>query len=159
MNRKLLWRVPLAALLAAMAIAVGPAAAAVPEENPVPAGKEVVTPSGLKYTDLKVGQGEEARTGQVVEVHYTGWLPDGTEFETSRNCKQPLTFRVGAGDVLKGWDEGVLGMKVGGKRRLVLPPDLGYGKTGAGSVVPPNATLVFEFELLTVRAAAQGKGR
>ncbi|HVR99260.1 MAG TPA: FKBP-type peptidyl-prolyl cis-trans isomerase [Thermoanaerobaculia bacterium] len=106
-----------------------------------------------------MGAGEEAHSTQVVDVHYTGWLTNGTKFESSRDANQPLTFRVGAGDVLKGWDEGVVGMKVGGKRRLVLPPELGYGKQGAGSVVPPNATLVFEFELLAVRNPSQERER
>lgn len=150
MNRRHLWCAPLAALLAV----AGVVSAA--EETPKSPAKEVVTPSGLRYTDLKVGEGDEARPGQVVEVQYTGWLTDGKQFETSRNCNQPLTFRVGAGDVLKGWDEGVLGMKVGGKRKLIVPPELGYGRQGAGTVVPPNSILVFEFELVGVRAAPLG---
>lgn len=114
-------------------------------------GKEVVTASGLKYVDLKAGQGEEAKAGKVVEVHYTGWLENGTKFDSSVDRKRPFTFRLGAGDVIKGWDEGVAGMKAGGKRRLVIPPDLGYGKRGAGEVIPPGATLIFEVELLGVR--------
>jgi FKBP-type peptidyl-prolyl cis-trans isomerase len=115
-------------------------------------GKEMtVTPSGLKYADLKVGQGEEARAGRVVEVHYTGWLENGTKFDSSRDRNRPFTFRLGAGDVIKGWDEGVAGMKSGGKRKLVIPPELGYGKRGAGEVIPPGATLIFEVELLGVR--------
>lgn len=153
---------PLAAVLA-VAGALSASAASIPQEDKAgqlePAGKEVVTRSGLKYVDLKVGEGEEARLTQVVEVHYTGWLTDGTKFESSRDANEPLTFRIGAGDVLKGWDEGVVGMKVGGKRRLVLPPELGYGKLGAGGVVPPNATLVFEFELLGVRNPSQERER
>jgi FKBP-type peptidyl-prolyl cis-trans isomerase len=153
MNRRQLWCAPLAALLAVSGVV------SAAEETTKSPAKEVLTPSGLRYTDLKVGEGDEARPGQVVEVQYTGWLTDGKQFETSRNCNQPLTFRVGAGDVLKGWDEGVLGMKVGGKRKLIVPPDLGYGRQGAGTVVPPNATLVFEFELVGVRAAPPGRDR
>jgi FKBP-type peptidyl-prolyl cis-trans isomerase len=113
--------------------------------------KEVVTASGLKYVDLKAGQGEEARAGKVVEVHYTGWLENGTKFDSSVDRNRPFTFRLGAGDVIKGWDEGVAGMKAGGKRKLIIPPDLGYGKRGAGEVIPPGATLIFEVELLGVR--------
>ena len=112
---------------------------------------EVVTPSGLKYTDLRVGEGDEASSGKIVEVHYIGWLEDGIRFDSTRDHNRPLTFRLGAGDVLKGWDEGLAGMKVGGKRRLVIPPGLGFGKEGVGSVVPPNAVLYYEFELLGVR--------
>jgi FKBP-type peptidyl-prolyl cis-trans isomerase FkpA len=154
-------RAPLAAMLAVVG-ALSAYAASLPQEDkpsPPEPGKEVVTRSGLKYVDLKVGAGDAAHPAQVVDVHYTGWLTDGTKFESSRDANQPLTFRVGAGDVLKGWDEGVIGMKVGGKRRLVLPPELGYGKQGAGSVVPPNATLVFEFELLAVRKPSQERER
>jgi FKBP-type peptidyl-prolyl cis-trans isomerase len=120
--------------------------------TPVPANvPEVVTPSGLKYTDLRIGEGDEASSGKIVEVHYIGWLEDGIRFDSSRDHNRPLTFRLGAGDVLKGWDEGLAGMKVGGKRRLVIPPGLGFGKQGVGSVVPPNAVLYYEFELLGVR--------
>ncbi|MFL6192756.1 MAG: FKBP-type peptidyl-prolyl cis-trans isomerase [Thermoanaerobaculia bacterium] len=110
----------------------------------------MVTASGLRYTDLRPGQGDEAANGKIIEVHYTGWLADGAKFDSSRD-DQPFTFRLGAGDVIKGWDEGLLGMKVGGKRRLIIPPDLGFGKQGVGSVVPPGAVLVYEFELLEVR--------
>ena len=113
--------------------------------------REIVTPSGVKYVDLRVGQGDEADSGRMVEVHYVGWLEDGTRFDSSRDHNRPLTFRLGAGDVLKGWDEGLPGMKVGGKRRLVIPPGLGFGKQGVGSVVPPNSVLFYEFELLGVR--------
>jgi FKBP-type peptidyl-prolyl cis-trans isomerase len=115
-------------------------------------GKEVTitTPSGLKYVDLKPGAGAEARSGAVVEVHYTGWLVDGTKFDSSRDRNQPFRFKLGAGQVIKGWDEGVAGMKVGGKRKLTIPSELGYGRQGAGSTIPPGATLVFEVELLGV---------
>jgi FKBP-type peptidyl-prolyl cis-trans isomerase FkpA len=112
--------------------------------------KEIVTPTGLKYVDLKVGAGAEAKAGDTVEVHYTGWLLDGTKFDSSRDSNRPFRFKLGAGQVIKGWDEGVAGMKVGGKRKLTIPPELGYGRQGAGSVIPPGATLVFEVELLGI---------
>ncbi len=132
--------------------AASPAAFAGQEKDrPEAGGKEVVTPSGVKYTDLRIGQGGEAATGKIVEVHYIGWLEDGTRFDSSRDRDRPFTFRLGTGDALKGWDEGLLGMKVGGKRKLVIPPELGFGKQGVGSVVPPNAVLLYEFELLAVR--------
>ena len=114
------------------------------------AGKEVVTASGLKYVDLKVGEGDEAKAGKVVEVHYTGWLENGTKFDSSRDRGEPLKFKLGVGTVIKGWDEGLAGMRVGGKRRLLIPSALGYGKQGAGGLIPPNANLVFEVELLGV---------
>jgi FKBP-type peptidyl-prolyl cis-trans isomerase FkpA len=117
---------------------------------PVPV-RETVTPSGVRYVDLLVGQGDEAQLGKIIEVHYVGWLEDGTKFDTSRDHELPFTFRLGAGDAIKGWDEGLLGMKVGGKRKLTVPPELGFGKQGIGSVVPPNAILHYEFELLAVR--------
>ncbi|HSU81473.1 MAG TPA: FKBP-type peptidyl-prolyl cis-trans isomerase [Thermoanaerobaculia bacterium] len=101
--------------------------------------------------DLQLGQGDEAQLGKIVEVHYTGWLQDGTKFDSSRDREHPFTFRLGTGDAIKGWDEGLLGMKVGGKRKLTIPPELGFGKQGIGSVVPPNAVLYYEFELLGVR--------
>ncbi len=114
------------------------------------AAKEVVTASGLKYVDQKVGTGAEAKAGDTVEVHYTGWLVDGTKFDSSRDRNRPFRFKLGAGQVIKGWDEGVAGMKVGGKRKLTIPPEIGYGRQGAGSVIPPGATLVFEVELLGI---------
>ncbi len=112
--------------------------------------KEIVTPSGLKYVDQKIGAGPEAKTGDAVQVHYTGWLLDGTKFDSSRDRNQPFRFKLGAGQVIKGWDEGVAGMKVGGKRKLTIPSELGYGRQGAGGVIPPGATLVFEVELLGI---------
>jgi FKBP-type peptidyl-prolyl cis-trans isomerase len=112
---------------------------------------EVTTPSGLKYDDLTVGTGAEARAGQTVSVHYTGWLVDGKKFDSSVDRKQPFEFPLGLGRVIKGWDEGVQGMKVGGKRKLTIPPGLGYGARGAGHVIPPNATLIFDVELLGIR--------
>ena len=108
-------------------------------------------PDGLKYTDDQLGTGTEAQAGKTVSVHYTGWLLDGTKFDSSRDRNQPFSFPLGRGQVIKGWDEGVAGMKVGGKRTLVIPPDLGYGARGAGGVIPPNATLKFEVELLDVK--------
>jgi FKBP-type peptidyl-prolyl cis-trans isomerase len=107
-------------------------------------------PSGLAYQDIVVGEGAEAVIGKAAVVHYTGWLQDGTKFDSSVGGT-PFTFNVGGGQVIQGWDEGVPGMKVGGKRKLVLPSELGYGKNGAPPDIPPNATLVFEVELLEVR--------
>ena len=109
---------------------------------------EVSMPSGLKYTDLRVGDGEIAQANLTASVHYTGWLTDGTKFDSSLDRGEPFSFRIGAHQVIRGWDEGVQGMRIGGKRKLVIPPDMGYGATGAPPVIPPNATLVFEVELL-----------
>jgi FKBP-type peptidyl-prolyl cis-trans isomerase FkpA len=104
----------------------------------------------LKIEDLKVGNGAEAKPGQQVTVHYTGWLTDGKKFDSSLDRGQPFKFQLGASQVIQGWDKGVAGMKVGGKRKLTIPPQMGYGERGAGGVIPPNATLVFEVELLGV---------
>lgn len=112
---------------------------------------EVVLPSGVRYVDLKLGTGEEAREGKILEVHYTGWLEDSTKFDSTQDCEKPLTLRLGAGDVVKGLDEGLVGMKIGGKRRLTVPPELGFGKEGGGERIPPNAILIYEVELLAVR--------
>lgn len=106
--------------------------------------------SGLLYEDVREGTGEEVTTGQIVTVHYTGWLTDGTQFDSSRDGP-PFQTPIGVGQVIGGWDEGIPGMRVGGQRKLVIPPELGYGERGAGGVIPPNATLVFDVELLDVR--------
>lgn len=112
------------------------------------------TPSGLQYEDTVAGSGDEAKAGQQVTVHYTGWLYEngvkGAKFDSSKDRRDPFAFDLGRGHVIKGWDEGVQGMKVGGTRVLVIPPQLGYGARGAGGVIPPNATLMFEVELLGV---------
>ena len=108
------------------------------------------TASGLRYQDLTVGTGAEATAGRTVEVHYTGWLTDGSEFDSSRNHGEPFSFPLGRNRVIAGWDEGVAGMKVGGRRKLVIPPALGYGAVDMGEI-PPNSTLVFDVELLAVR--------
>ena len=113
----------------------------------------ITTPSGLQYEDTVTGNGDEAKTGQHVRVHYTGWLynngTQGAKFDSSRDRNDPFEFPLGAGMVIKGWDEGVAGMKPGGKRTLIIPPQLGYGARGAGGVIPPNATLKFDVELLS----------
>jgi len=114
-------------------------------------GHITTTPSGLKYEDLKDGDGIVATPDSQVAVHYTGWLEDGTKFDSSLDRNKPFIFQLGAGKVIKGWDEGVDGMKVGGIRRLTVPPHLGYGAAGAGGIIPPNATLIFEVKLLGVR--------
>ena len=131
--------------------AVTPAASAAPiaaDSNGM-----ITTPSGLKFQDVKVGTGATAKAGNNVSVHYTGWLQNldgstGTKFDSSRDSGQPFKFNLGGGNVIKGWDEGVQGMLIGGQRRLVIPAALGYGQRGAGGVIPPGATLIFDVELL-----------
>lgn len=110
----------------------------------------IQTASGLSYEDSILGTGAEAKAGRMVVVHYTGWLTDGRKFDSSKDRNDPFAFALGRGQVIRGWDEGVQGMKVGGTRKLTIPPELGYGARGAGGVIPPNATLVFEVELLEV---------
>lgn len=110
----------------------------------------ITTKSGLQYLDMEEGQGAVAVAGRTVTVHYTGTLRGGKKFDSSLDRDEPFTFELGAGRVIKGWDEGVAGMRIGGKRKLIIPPELGYGSRGAGSVIPPGATLFFEVELLGV---------
>jgi FKBP-type peptidyl-prolyl cis-trans isomerase FkpA len=111
----------------------------------------ITTSSGLVIDEITLGEGDEAQAGRMVSVHYTGWLTNGSKFDSSVDRNEPFDFPLGRGHVIRGWDEGVAGMKVGGKRKLTIPPELGYGARGAGGVIPPNATLVFEVELLGVR--------
>jgi peptidylprolyl isomerase len=148
-------------LLAAMAVAVLiplVVAAGARAADPGQADKEkkmTKTESGLQYRDVKEGTGEKPKTGQTCVVHYTGWLWEnnekGKKFDSSKDRGEKFPFQVGEGQVIKGWDEGVAGMRVGGKRELLIPPDLGYGRRGAGGVIPPNATLFFEVELFEVK--------
>ena len=112
---------------------------------------EITTESGLVYEELAVGEGETAQAGMAVTVHYTGWLTDGRKFDSSKDRNDPFEFNLGRGQVIRGWDEGVAGMKVGGRRKLTIPPQLGYGARGAGGVIPPNATLIFDVELLGIK--------
>lgn len=112
--------------------------------------KMTTTASGLKYVDEVEGTGPSPKKGQKIKVHYTGWLTNGTKFDSSVDRGEPFEFTIGVGQVIQGWDEGVSTMKVGGKRKLTIPPELGYGANGAGSIIPPNATLVFDVELLSL---------
>ncbi len=118
-------------------------------------GKTVELPGGLKYIDTKVGDGDAAQKGYILSMNYTGWLykngQKGAQFDSSTKTGKPFTFRLGGGQVIKGWDQGIEGMKAGGKRTLIIPPALGYGANGAGGVIPPNATLLFEVELISAR--------
>lgn len=136
-----------AALMLPMMMTAGDQPTNGPEK---PKGAAVVKASGLKYWDLKEGSGAMATKGHRVRVHYTGWLENGKKFDSSVDRGQPFVFPLGAGRVIKGWDEGVEGMKVGGKRQLRIPPELGYGSRGAGNVIPPNSTLIFDVQLLGV---------
>jgi peptidylprolyl isomerase len=138
-------------LLALAIILVTTVSLAAEPTNPPVKEKVVTTASGLKYVDLKVGQGTEAKSGKNVMVDYVGTLTDGTKFDSSYDRREPFPFKIGAGQVIQGWEEGVAGMKVGGKRKLIIPAALGYGEAGAPPRIPPNATLVFEVELLAVQ--------
>jgi FKBP-type peptidyl-prolyl cis-trans isomerase len=145
---------PLRIAGAAMALAI--IAAGTPFGHAVAAESQVIEmPDGLKYTDNKLGEGATAAAGAKVSVHYTGWLSKdgakGAKFDSSLDRGQPFDFTLGAHQVIAGWDEGVAGMKVGGERTLVIPPELGYGARGAGGVIPPNATLIFDVQLLKVQ--------
>ncbi len=116
-----------------------------------PSDSQQALPTTLTVTDQSVGAGAEAKAGDVVSLKYTGMLPDGTVFDaTDKHGGTPFTFTLGAGQVIKGWDQGIVGMKVGGKRQLIIPPDMGYGAQGAGNVIPPNATLIFQVELVKI---------
>jgi len=117
-------------------------------------GDGVKTDSGLQYWDIKVGTGEVAKDGDVVKVHYTGWFTTGKKFDSSVDAHQPYSFTLGKGEVIKGWDEGVTGMKVGGKRQLRIPPELAYGDAGYKTIIPPNSTLIFDVQLLSVSPSA-----
>jgi peptidylprolyl isomerase len=130
-------------------VSVQPGSPAAPAD--VEEAEYVTTESGLKYYDFEVGEGPSPQEGQTVSVHYTGWLEDGTKFDSSLDRGQPFSFVLGVGNVIAGWDEGVATMAVGGKRQLVIPPELAYGDQGAGDVIPPGATLIFEVELLDVQ--------
>lgn len=121
------------------------------EKNKLAQAQDITTPSGLKYHDIKVGNGASPRQGQTVFVHYTGWLTNGSKFDSSRDRGQPFDFPLGQGRVIKGWDEGVASMKIGGRRKLTIPSDLGYGPRGMPPVIPPNATLIFDVELLGIQ--------
>lgn len=114
------------------------------------AGEMITTASGLQYQDLTVGTGQEAKTGDTVSVHYVGTLEDGTKFDSSRDRNQPLQVTIGAGGVIQGWEEGLQGMRVGGTRKLIVPPALAYGDQAVGDLIPANATLIFEIELLSI---------
>jgi FKBP-type peptidyl-prolyl cis-trans isomerase len=128
------------------------ACASDPQDKDKKDEKVITTKSGLKYVELKEGSGDEAKAGQTVQVHYTGWLKDGTKFDSSKDRNKPFEFPLGAGRVIKGWDEGVAGMKVGGKRKLIIPPELGYGKRGTpDGRIPADAELTFEVELLAIK--------
>jgi FKBP-type peptidyl-prolyl cis-trans isomerase len=140
-----------ALILSACGGSEGGGAAAAGGDFKVDSAALTKTASGLQYQDVTAGSGAEAHDGQVAVVHYTGWLTDGTKFDSSRDRGEPFSFPIGAGQVIPGWDEGVAGMKVGGRRKLVIPSNLGYGDMGSPPVIPPGATLVFDVELLDVK--------
>lgn len=136
-------------------IAMTPSSTPSPASQPSPNAENtevITTESGLQYVDIQPGTGALPQAGQTVSVHYTGTLEDGTKFDSSRDRGRPFQFRLGTGQVIKGWDEGISTMRVGGQRKLIIPSDLGYGKRGAGGVIPPDATLIFDVELLRIGA-------
>lgn len=143
-------------LLLCIFVAIGCGGSSVPDQPPE-APMEIsnvqftIEPSGLKYYDIIKGEGVEAQKGKQITVHYTGWLTDGKMFDSSIRKNRPFSLTLGGGQVIKGWDEGIVGMKVGGHRQLVIPPDMAYGPGGAAGVIPPNATLIFEVYLLEVK--------
>jgi FKBP-type peptidyl-prolyl cis-trans isomerase FkpA len=150
------------ATMVALSVAISLSQTSAHKAQPVPGtkaptkvtGDGIKTDSGLQYWDIKVGTGEEAKEGSQVKVHYTGWFTDGKKFDSSVDANQPYQFTLGKGEVIKGWDEGVTGMKVGGKRQLRIPPELAYGEAGYKTIIPPNATLIFDVQLLAVTPAA-----
>jgi peptidylprolyl isomerase len=147
-------KIPFAAVTLALAVGTGAAFAATPAPDAphtAKVGQKMTTPSGLEYIDETIGTGAMPVAGQHVTVNYVGTLQDGTKFDSSIDRHEPFTFQIGKGDVISGWDEGVMSMHVGGKRKLIIPPQLAYGAQGAGGVIPPNATILFEVELLSVK--------
>ena len=156
-GRGLIVLIAIAVVLVGLGIVRARSGGSVPS-GALPPAPVSATNQELKMTDVKVGSGAEAVAGRTVVVHYTGWLYDesapekkGAKFDSSRDRNEPFTFSLGGGQVIKGWDQGFAGMKVGGQRQLVIPPEMGYGARGAGGVIPPNATLLFDVELLDVR--------
>jgi peptidylprolyl isomerase len=143
------------AALAAFALVIALTGAVIAVPRPTAAAEPITTASGLKIIDTVVGTGATPKTGQTCVMHYTGWIYEngakGAKFDSSVDRGQPFEFAIGTGQVIGGWDEGVASMKVGGKRTLIIPPNLGYGSQGAGGVIPPNATLIFDVELLGVK--------
>jgi FKBP-type peptidyl-prolyl cis-trans isomerase len=150
--KTLMLALALLALAGLVAAQTAPAKKAAPAAGPTKVtGEPTKTASGLEYWDIKVGTGAAAQTGQHVKVDYTGWLTNGKKFDSSVGTGKPFELMLGAGQVIKGWDEGIVGMKVGGKRQLRIPPDLAYGAKGYPGVIPPNSTLIFDVKLLEVK--------